>query len=180
MQTSKVRKHGTHACYSKGCRCDSCKVAHREYERDAKRRRSRAKMGIDFYEPRTIDATEVVEHMKFLSSKGFGAGFISARTGLDRQNLLRIRRGEQRTVTREVADKVLSVPALASQPNDRVSSKPLKKLIKKLNKKGVTDTDIGRQAGYKDGRLNLKPTVRLHKYLRIENACAELLRSFND
>ena len=127
-----------------------------------------------------IATDEVVEHMNFLRSKGFGAGFISVRTGLDRQNLLRIRRGDQKLVTREVAEKILAVPALSSLPNDRVSSKPLKKLIKKLNKKGVTDTEIGRQAGYKDGRLNLKPTVRLHKYLRIENACNDLLRSLND
>lgn len=137
-------------------------------------------MGIDFYEPRLIPTTEVVEHINFLRSKGFGAGFISVRTGLDRQNILRIARGEQTMVTREVADKVLGVPAIASGPNDRIPSKPLNKLIKKLNKKGITDTDIGRKAGYKDGRLNLNPTVRLHKYIRIENACNELLRSFND
>lgn len=127
-----------------------------------------------------IPTDEVVEHMNFLRSKGFGAGFISVRTGLDRQNLLRIRRGDQKMVNRDVAEKILAVPALSSRPNDRVSSKPLKQLIKKLNKKGVTDTEIGRKAGYKDGRLNLNPTVRLHKYLRIENACNELLRSFDD
>lgn len=183
MQTSnkkKTSKHGTHSSYSKGCRCEPCLIAHRTYEREARRRRSRMKMGIDFYEPRLIDASEVVEHMNFLRSKGFGAGFIAARTGLDRQNLLRMRRGDQSTVTREVASKILAVPAIAIGPNDRVPSKELLKLIKKLNKKGITKTHIGFKAGYKNGQLNIKSTVRLHKYLRIESACNDLLRSSND
>lgn len=180
MRTSNSLKHGTHSCYSKGCRCEPCRVAHREYERHAKRRRDRARNGTDIYESKFTDTAEVIAHIEFLASKGIGAGTISAKTGLDRQNIRRIARGEQKKVSREVAEKVLAVSSLPYMKGNFVSSDPLKKLIKKLNKHGISGTDIGRQAGYKDGRLYLNKTVRFHKYLRIEKACNDLLRIFND
>jgi len=171
-----MAEHGTHARYSKGCRCEDCLVGHRIYEREAARRRRRIKYGIELPKQRLTDAQPVRDHIQFLSSKGIGLGAIAQQTGTYRSTIQRIRRGRTTSTTTELAEKILAIPAIPRVPMAFTDAKPLLDLLKDLEKKGVSRNDVGRVLGYRYGRLAIKNKVRVWRYNQIEAVCKEMLR----
>ena len=171
-----MAEHGTHARYSKGCRCEGCLVGHRIYEREAARRRRRVRYGIEFPNQRLTDAQPIREHIQFLSSRGIGLGSIAQQVGTHRSTIQRIRRGRTTSTTTELAEKILAIPAIPRVPMAFTDADPLIHLLKKLEKKGVSRNDVGRTLGYRYGRLVIKNKVRVWRYKQIEEVCKEMLR----
>jgi IS30 family transposase len=127
-----------------------------------------------------VDATETRQHIEFLRRNGIGLGTIAAKVGYHRSNIQRIARGQQARVARELEEKVLAIPSIAKSDHLYVSTAPLKKLLKKLEKKGITKADVARFMGYKNSYIQLKDFVRIYRFRKIEEACNYLLRSHRD
>lgn len=172
--------HGTHARYSKGCRCEECKVAHRAYEREASRRRRRMRAGIDFYESRLVDISEARAHIVFLRSRGLGLDSIAERAGVSRATIQRVCRSSSKKITRDLEERILGIPAIVYKRGTFVSAQPLKDMLKELSQHGITEGDVARSAGMARPQLNIKNKVRFYKFKRVEHACLDLLRVARD
>jgi len=168
--------HGTHARYSKGCRCEDCRIGHRLYEREAARRRRRARQGLEVLNSNLMDATEVREHVNFLRSKGLGLGQIAQLCGTHRATIQYIRRGDKPNITKKLGNKILAIPAIPRVPMAYTSAEPIRKLLAELEKKGISAKDVGRAAGCRYGNLQLKTYMRVHRYNKVESICKEMLR----
>jgi DNA-binding Xre family transcriptional regulator len=169
--------HGTHARYSRGCRCEKCKIGHRVYERNAARHRRRVKYGIEQQTSNFVDATEAREHILFLASKGIGLGAIAAQAGSHRSNIQRIKRGQVKKVSIATNRKILAIPAIPRLPMAYTSTEPIIKLLKELEKKGISSKEVGRIMGCRYGNLQIKKSMRVWRYNQIEKICKEMLRT---
>lgn len=172
----KVKKHGTHSTYGHGCRCEPCLLAHRIYERNASRRRRRVAYGLEDPVVKKMDATPVREHVIFLGSKGIGMGSIAQTVGTPRSTIQHIKRGTYKNTTVELGNKILAIPAIPRVPMAFIDASPIKKMIKQLEEKGITEKDIGRMMGYRYGHLNIKKHMRVWRYEQVYDVCAEMLR----
>ena len=169
-------KHGTHARYSKGCRCEPCKTGHRIYEREAARRRRRVKYGIQAPDTKFMESGPVVEHIHFLSTKGIGLGAIATQVGTNRATIQYIKRGKYSRVTTRLGNKILAVPAIPRMPMAYTDTKPIHDLLATLEKKGVSRKDIGRAIGCRYGDLKVGKKMRVWRFNKVKQACDEVLR----
>lgn len=168
--------HGTHARYSKGCRCEKCRVAHRAYERNAARRRRRVKYGIEAEKIRLVDSEETRQHVLFLASRGIGLGALAKQVGTNRATIQYIKRGTRPRITVELSSKILAVPAIPREPMAYTSAEPILELLKQLEKKGISSRDVGRAMGCRYGNLQIKKKMRVWRYKEVEKVCKEMLR----
>lgn len=173
---SRTKKHGTHSSYSHGCRCTECIEGHRIYERNAARRRRRIRYGIEEPTSRKVDASEAREHIIFLTSKGIGLGSIASQIGTNRATVQYIKRGEYQNITKKLAGKILAVPAIPRNPSAYIDATPIHEMVRQLQERGITKTQIGRASGVPDGRLVVKRKMRVWRYQEVERACKEMLR----
>jgi len=171
-----MAEHGTHNRYSKGCRCEKCRIGHRNYERNAARRRRRVKYGIEVEKIRLIDAEETRQHILFLASKGIGLGAIANQVGTNRATIQYIKRGKWPRITVELSSKILAVPAIPREPMAYTSAEPIHELLRQLEKKGISSKDVGRALGCRYGNLQVKNKMRVWRYNKVETACREMLR----
>ena len=169
-------KHGTHARYSKGCRCENCKVAHRIYEREAARRRRRVRYGIQEPDRKFMDSLPVMEHIHFLSAKGIGLGAIASQVGTNRATIQYIKRGTYPRVSTHLGNKILAVPAIPRMPMAYTDAKPIHDLLTKLEKRGVSRKEIGRALGCRYGDLRIGKKMRVWRFNQVKKACDEVLR----
>ena len=85
---------GTRSGYVAGCRCDDCRAAHRDYNREWLRREARIRYGIEPPKPaRWIDATEVREHLTWLQSIGIGRRLVARYSGVSASQITKLRDG---------------------------------------------------------------------------------------
>lgn len=168
--------HGTHSGYSKGCRCDECRAAHRVYERNASRRRRRVAYGIESHNPRLIDSKETRDHISFLASNGIGLGAIAKQVGTQRSTIQYIRKGKYERISVKLANKILAVPAIPREPMAYTSAEPIRELLRKLEAKGVSSKDVGRAIGCRYGQLIIKDKMRVWRFRQVEAVCKEMLR----
>lgn len=169
-------KHGTHSGYSHGCRCDACIKGHRDYEREAARRRRRVRYGIEVAPKKKISSASAREHILFLASKGIGLGAIANQVGTNRATIQYIKRGKYKNISTELSKKILAVPSIAREPNAFTDAEPVKLLLAQLKEKGVTKKDVAIAIGAKDGRLVVHRKMRVWKYKKVESVCKEMLR----
>ena len=169
-------KHGTHSGYSHGCRCEACIKGHRDYEREAARRRRRVRYGIEVPSNKKTDAEPVREYILFLTSRGIGLGAIANQTGTNRATIQYIRRGKFKNISTDLANRILAVPAIPREPNAFTDASPIKDLLNQLQKKGVTKREVAIAIGATDGRLVVKDKMRVWKYKKVEAVCKEMLR----
>lgn len=172
----RTKQHGTHSTYGHGCRCHECLIAHRIYERNASRRRRRVAYGIEEPIAKKMDATPVQEHVIFLTSKGIGLGSIAKAVGTPRSTIQHIKRGTYKNTTTALGNRILAIPAIPREPMAYVDASPIKEMIKKLEKKGISQKDIGKMMGYRYGQLKIKNKMRVWRYEQVQAVCAELLR----
>jgi hypothetical protein len=125
-----------------------------------------------------MDATEVREHIKFLSAKGIGLGAVANQVGTSRATIQYIKRGKFANITTALGTKILAVPAIPRQPMAYTDAKPIHDLLKKLAKHGVTEKDVGRILGCRYGALKVGTKIRVWRFNQIEAACKDLLRKF--
>lgn len=133
-------------------------------------------MGIQAPEELFVDSTEVREHIIFLSSRGVGLGAIAKQVGTYRSTIQRIKRGLTKTTKKELADKILAIPAIPRVPMAFTSAEPIKKMLNELETKGISSKDVGRVLGAKYGNLKIKTQMRVWRYQQVEAVCKELLR----
>lgn len=86
------------ACYRRGCRSDPCRKAHTHYVKVMLRR-----------SPPLTDATEVRDHIRFLTANGFSLNEIARRTGSSSVHLARIANGTTRRIQHRIAAPILGI-----------------------------------------------------------------------
>lgn len=172
------RKHGTHSSYSKGCRCEPCRVAHRTYERNQSRVRRRDQQGVDPRPPTHVDATEARTHVQFLRSKGVGLVQLSKKTGLSKNYLQQLSRGEFRTIRITSSEKLLALPAIHELPGQYVPSAEAKKLIAELLEAGLTKTQISMALNAKTKSLAVNDFIRLKRLEKLKALHRQVVRKY--
>ena len=151
-----MRAHGTRACYvfgpepgsdrSKGCRCEPCMKANRDYSRARYRAAHRPD---EEAVPAYVDAYPARVHLEWLASVGVGTRTISERSRLSRTNLVEIKLGRQRRCTAETLDRVLAVGKSSIRGSTLLPAGPTWKLLNDLIRHGYTKTEIARLLGSK-------------------------------
>lgn len=179
MSGSRIR-HGTHSCYSHGCRRDECRTAHRIYTRERLRLVRRAKQGLsEPPEPPYVDATPTRQHLRYLSSKGIGTTFVARQTGIARSTLVKISNDEKKKFcTKEVERAVFSVFADTMSDHHFVDSKYTRLLVAELRAAGYTIPELNSMLGNRTlhQKLVTGNYVRYWKQKKIEALHFALLR----
>jgi hypothetical protein len=113
-----------HSHFTKGCGEEECRIAHRHYEREARRRRVRPDSG--WQSPYVDEETyrEVMAHLNNLSVAGVGWRRLSVLTGLSGKTLSYIKLGKRKRITKRVANLILGVGLHRVPPKRTRSSKP--------------------------------------------------------
>lgn len=101
--------HGTLTAYHRGCRCDACTRANREYKRDYVRRIVRAAYGAGA--PPTVDAGPAREHVLFLRSRGVVARDVAEAAGVDVNTIWRLTCGRTQRLRWVTHDRIMGVCA---------------------------------------------------------------------
>lgn len=160
-----MRAHGTYACYvwgpepgserGRGCRCDKCREAVRQYQAQARQRVA----------PAYVDATEVREHIGRLMAAGVGLKQITKLSGVSGGSLTKIvygtprgdgtRRPPARRVKRETRDRIMAVMPSQVADGARVDAEPVWADVRELLRRGWTKVAIARELGQTSGGLQL-------------------------
>ena len=171
-----MREHGTLTCYrwgtepgqdwTKGCRCDDCRIAAVTYNKVLERRRSK---GIETL----FDNTEAREHLRWLSANGVGWRTVHEQTGLSQTAINNIRLGRFRRSRRETIDAILAVGTHNRAGGGRVDAGPTWRLIEDMLRYGYTKTYIAGRLGSSAKR----PALQIKRDLVLQStadAVAEL------
>lgn len=161
-----MRDHGTSACYAwgpepgclpgRGCRCEPCIDARRQYDK-ANRRRE---------EPAYVAAGPVREHLEFLSTEGLGYKVVAEAAGLSPSVLGKILygppdRGPAKRVRHATAEKILAVTPSDGADGSRVDAGPTWRIIRGLLAAGWTKAAIARAIGQSGGHALQLGTARI-------------------
>ncbi len=112
MSLSVVRTHGTNGGYVRGCRCEACRKAHREYE--AAHRKAKADPDSGY-----IAADRARAHLLFLAEHGLGVGAVNVATDIIPSIIIGIRNGKRTRLQKRTEKKILAVtPDLAPDQRD--------------------------------------------------------------
>lgn len=146
-----MRKHGTSACYAwgpepgrepgRGCRCDLCREARSEYDRQRKQR----------VEPAYVGADEVRRHLRMLQEHGIGWQTVSKRSGVSNGVISKILygcyatgRGPCERVRPATRDKILAVMPSDAADDNRIDATRTHENIATLLQRGWTKRAIAR------------------------------------
>lgn len=170
-------KHGTNNRYSKGCRCDECRVAHRIYERERTRNIRRARQGLESRHIRLVDATEAREHIEFLRSRGIGLLAIGEHCGLHKSYIRDVARGRKQQIMRKNHNKIIAVPALYTMGGQYQNANEAKRLLKEMRDAGFMWRQIADAMGQKSASINIRVKVRTKRLHSIRSAHAKLMKN---
>jgi len=162
---TKPIRHGEHAGYSRGCRCDACLVAHRIYNRDRMRIIRRYKQGTGPAPVRRSVPPDVTQrHLMWLKEKGLSINAVALRSGINEQTLKKIRSGHSKEVWRTTEAAVLRVRPEDYGPKQMVRSTYCRKIAQKIRDAGYTVVEINQMMGRSP---HPSPLMR-GKWIRIE------------
>lgn len=177
---SRQRQHGTHSCYSHGCRRNECREAHRTYTRNRLRVVRRAAQGIgELPESPYVDVSSARRHLKYLSTKGIGTNIVARETGIARSTLVAIKNNEaKKFCTKAVENAILSIVADKVDANHFVDARYVKHLVSEIRSAGYTIPQINSMLGNKTlhQKLVTGKYVRYWKQKKIEALHFALLR----
>lgn len=153
------RPHGTHACYvhgptgvgnGAGCRCDPCRTANRTYEAERARRT----------EPPYVDATEVREHLAWLSAHGVGWKQAGTASGIPTSTIWKLvygkpGRGPSKRCRPATRDAILTVRPDHGADGSRVPAAPTWGHIATLLERGWTKKAIAHAIGQNGDALQV-------------------------
>lgn len=94
--------HGSHSSYVRGCRCNECRKAHREYA--AARLRANPDPDSGY-----VDAGRSRAHLLYLAQQGLGVAAIQVATDLSRKIIMEVRNGKRTRVQKRTEKKMLAV-----------------------------------------------------------------------
>lgn len=154
----RTARHGTRTMYVQHhCRCQPCTIANREYARRAERRRRDIEYGfVPPPPPALIDAAEVREHLRWLSTKGIGRRTVATVTGLSQSGIAELASGRRTMTTRATADRILNVGLLHRADGSdgaRVPSDTVRRMIDELVNLGHSKAALARMLGYRSRAL---------------------------
>lgn len=169
-----MRQHGTRACYvfgpesgqdrSRGCRCEPCVNANRQYARQRLRLENDRKRG-DAPPAAYVDATEAREHLRWLRKQGVGTRAIERQSGVARSVLQRLAadprfdKRARRRATQRTIDRILLVAPIDAAPNALVDAGPTWRRIDDLLALGYSRRAIASAiAGKPVNSLQLRKT----------------------
>jgi len=151
------RAHGDRLRYMAGCRCNACRRANTNYERD----RVVARKAGDWNG--IVPAAPARAHLAFLSSQGVGRRAVGAATSIADTVLADIIAGRQVNIRARTERLILSVTIADAADRALISAKPTWRLLNRLLRDGYSKAEIARQLGYRTPALQLnrdRVTVR--------------------
>lgn len=137
-------EHGTRSRYVKGCRCEPCRKANREY---AKARAHAAFNGL-------INSDEARLHLDLLAKNGVGLRSVADVAGIGRSVLQRITKGKRARA--DVIRRVLEVDRTAAADRALVPGGPTWSAIGEMLRLGLTKGEIAQRIGLETPALQLK------------------------
>lgn len=149
---SATRPHGDRLRYIGGCRCDDCRQANTDYERE----RAQARAAGDWNGIVSADAAR--KHLVKLSKKGIGRRAVSAASDVCETILCDIRRGTKRNIRARTERLILAVTESAAADRALIAAGPTWKLLDKLLAAGFTKTRLAHELGRKTHALQLNKT----------------------
>lgn len=138
---------GTRSKYSAGCRCQSCRTANTEYEKERARARKAGEWN------GLVDADPVRQHLKDLRKKGIGTRTVCDYTGLGRTLIVDVASGKKKRIRRMNAQAILAIDLSCFSGGTLVSAKGVWKDIRWLIDEGFTVPEIAKRLGYKSPTL---------------------------
>lgn len=149
--------HGQHAAYVLDrCRCQPCREANREYERDRRRR----------IEPAYVLATEARAHVEWLATQGIGRKQIAKISGVAHGAIWKLmdgapdRNGPSKRIRWRTHEAILAVTPADCGDNRRViDAGPTWELLDEMIAAGIPKSTIGAALGTKGPGLQIKRTT---------------------
>jgi hypothetical protein len=135
---------GTRSAYMAGCRCDACRAAHRNYNREWLRKEARIRYGIEERINRLVDATEAREHILWLGTKGIGRRVVAQHAKLTPSTIVKIRNGQIRNVHPETAARILAVNLSHLPPRATVDGTRTAEQIDQILAAGLSKAALAR------------------------------------
>lgn len=173
--------HGTNTCYSKGCRRNECREAHRKYERDRTRSIRRERMGLEARPEKYVSADQTREHIRFLRSKGLGLSSIAAKTGFNRRYIKTLSMESKKKVLASTEKKILAVPAIPILPGHFLDSKEARKLVDEMLAIGLKRTEIGEMViGHYVQHFEIRNHIRLSRLQKIREVHRRVMAGHRD
>ena len=140
------RQHGTRAKYTQDkCRCDECRAANTDYQRQRTRRIA----------PTLVDASRARKHIVELRANGVGRRQIAAESGVSVSMISKITKGSDRIRPRTEA-AILGVTQRNAADRAYVDAGPTWVLIAKLVDAGWTKGGIDAALGGRGRALQLR------------------------
>jgi len=147
---------GTRSGYTAGCRCEPCRIAHRDYNREWLRKEARIRYGIEERVEQTVDATEAREHLLWLSSQGIGRRQVAKHARLVPSTIQKITSGQRTRIYRETADRILAVNLTQRPANAHVDATRTWEQIDELLDAGWSKARIARHLTGRQTTLSLQ------------------------
>lgn len=144
-------EHGTHAAYVLDrCRCEPCRAANRDYERERAHR----------IEPAYISAGPARAHIADLAEAGVGLKQIAKASGLSQGTLWKLvygvrGRGPSRRIRKATHDKIIAVTPRDRADGARVPAGPVLALVDEMVAAGVPRVRIAEAIGQTGPGLQL-------------------------
>jgi hypothetical protein len=176
-----VREHGTHARYAiDRCRCDPCRRAQREYNRNRVRQMSRP----DGIWCPYVDAGPVRDHVAWLRTCGIGLKSLAKLAGVPHGTLSKLMYGDparhmapSRRVQSATAQRIMAVMPNMAAGAQRVPAAPTWRLLDDLIHRGWPRAELARRLGHQGPGLQIRRTRVLASTARqVERLHAELVR----
>lgn len=147
------RPHGSHVCYvhgpdrafsGKGCRCEPCRAANRDYERERARRVA----------PAYVDATEARQHIVWLNNHGLGVKTIATAAGISHGAISKLIYGDyvrgrppSKRIRKATQDAILTVRPADAADGAKVPAGPVLADVAELVRRGWSKAAIARAIG---------------------------------
>lgn len=168
-ELAESKPHGVRMRYMGGCRCDACRAANTNYEKQrAKARKTGDWNGV-------VPATEAKAHMLKLRRQGVGRRTVQACTDIADTVLFDIVSGKKTHIRARTARLILQVTKEHAADHALIPAGRSRQLIRELLDEEYQESFLAKRLGYKNGYLQFnsdKITVR--NAARIEQLHREL------
>lgn len=167
--------HGTRTRYVTGCRCEPCRTAHRDYNRQWDRHQRRITYGLENYTEPYVDASEAIAHIEWLRSQGVGKRTIAKAAGIGITSIDEFTKGIRTRARQETIDRILAVGTHRIAGGSTIDARPAWALINDLLQLGVTKARIAKAIGAQTPALQInRQRIKPDTMRRIQHAWATI------
>lgn len=144
------RPCGTRSKYCSGCRCDECRKANTEYQKERDRLNRRGE-----HNP-LVDAEPAREHLRKLSKAGIGYKTVAEYSGIGKSTLYQLMTGTRTKVRRKNLDAILAVDRSCFTAGTLIRAGETWRRINWMLDEGFTKAEIARRLGHASSSLQFK------------------------